>query len=169
MFFLCRFMQPALGVFNIGVATGAGTDGIVIQGTAAGNSVTVQNYVTAANSPSGAAATRALGPIPIPPIAAGQFYDLGLEIDRTQNLFLYAGVQLVGWLPQSGTGGPFLPDGTPTTVIPTRGKVFANYNYIAQQTGLNVFLNPILFTLAPVGIYMSFAGQVDFAGIFKER
>jgi hypothetical protein len=164
-------MMPTLGTWSVGLTSGGTTDGIIVQGAASGNTATLNVPISSANSPATppAAQVKTIGPIPIPQITAGQFYDVGLEIDRTQNLFLYAGVQLVGWLPQSGTGGPFLPDGTPTTVFPTRGKVFANYNYIAQQTGLGTFLNPVLFTLASVGIYMSFAGQVDFVGVFKER
>jgi hypothetical protein len=166
MFFLCRFIQPTLGTVTVGLGTA--TDGIIVTVAPPGVAAQITVAASAANSPSGVAQTRTMS-TPIPPMVAGQPYDMGLEIDRMQNLFLYAGTQLVGWLPQSGTGGPFLPDGSPTTVIPTRGKVFANYNYIAQQTGLGTFLNPVMFTTAPVGALVGLTGQVDFVGVFKER
>jgi hypothetical protein len=170
MFFIIRMMMPTLGAFTVGIANATATDGILIQGNASGISQ-ISNLVSAAHSPSGALATKVLHVPPMPPnvILAGAWFGMGLEIDRYQNLSLFLGTQLVGWIPQSGTGGPFLPDGTPTTVVPSRGKVFTNYNFLAQNTGLASIINPIMLTLAPVGVYMHFTGQVDFVGIFKER
>jgi hypothetical protein len=167
MFFVIRMMlTTAASAWNVGLGTL--TDGLVVQGTPTLGVVTLVNAASAGNSPSGAAVTNTFPNIQVPTVVSGQFFDVAIEIDRYQNLSLYMGPRLVGWMPQSGTGyGP----GSSDTFIQTRGRVYRNYNFLAQNTSAPgwVQTNPIMFTLAPLGALLNFTGQVDFVGVLKER
>lgn len=182
IFFLARVMlatAPATGFIAGFGATGAAyanpptVDGLYFVKPAGQLVLNVVNVVTAANSPSGVAQTRVM-PVPLaavlPVLINNQWFDIGFQIDRNQNMYGYLGQNLVGWIPQSGTDGTTV-GGTP--LIPTRGKIFANYNWLAQNTGLmgNV-ATPVMYTRAPVGPTLAASGgavQLDFMCVQKER
>lgn len=183
IFFLARVMMAnattagfACGLAAPGAAYGnpPTTDGLYFVKPTGALTMSMTNVVTAAHSPSGVALTRTIA-IPTAAVALAlvnnQWFDIGFQIDRNQNLFGYVGVGLVGWVPQSGSGGTVTVGGTPT--IPVRGKVAANYNWLAQNTGLmgNV-ATPMMYTNTPVGMTLAASGsavQVDFMGAQKER
>jgi hypothetical protein len=186
MFFLARmqFATASTATFLAGFAaegttfTGTATtlDGLCIY-KAAGGGVFLVNGATAASSPSGTAFNIQ---IPLDPtlinmsMVNNQSFDLAIEIDHNQNVFGYIGPQLVGWFPQSGTGGPFLPDGTPTSIVPIKARAVSNYNWMAQATGMagNV-ATPMMFStsaLAPtIAATSGVAATVDFILGQKER
>lgn len=185
MFFLARLMlanaSTAGFVAGFGVPTTVYgnppiTDGLFFVKPTGSLTMNVTNVVTAANSPSGVAQTRTMT-IPLAAyvnvLVNNQPFDIGFQIDRNQNLFGYIGQNLVGWVPSSGTGGINQQTAGGTPLIPVRGKVFANYNWLAQNTGLmgNV-ATPIMYSKAPVGPIIAASGsavQVDFMCAQKER
>jgi hypothetical protein len=185
MFFLARLQFATVNTaaflagFTAAGTTFTGTAG-TIDGLAlfkpAGGGVFLVNGATAASSPSGVAYNHQ---IPLDPtlvgmsVVNGGSFDVALAIDRNQNVFGFIGPQLVGWFPQSGTGGPFLPDGSPTTITPVTTAAVSNYNWIAQATGMagNV-ATPMMFSTSPLAPTIAASGgaaTVDFILGQKER
>jgi hypothetical protein len=186
MFYLARltFATAATASFLAGFAaagttfTGAATglNGLCIY-KAAGGGVFLVNGASTAGSPSGVAFNIQ---IPLDPtlvamsLVNNQSFDVAIEIDHNQNVFGYIAPQLVGWFPQAGTGGPFAPDGSPTSIVPVKARAVSNYNWIAQATGMagNV-ATPMMFStsaLAPtIAATTGAAATVDFLLGQKER
>jgi hypothetical protein len=139
------------------------TDGLFFYKAAGGTQLQVINVGSAGNSPSGAGFTNTFN---IPPasysLVAGTSIDLAFYIDRSQNLRMYVGSQLVGWIPQSGSGAV---NAAGVPILPSLGPVLANYNYQAQgvtPTGAS-FVNPILFTTANLSPTLAFSNGVTAA------
>lgn len=182
IFFLARVMMPnattagfVAGLAAPGAAYGnpPTVDGLYFVKPAGAMTMSITNVVTAAHSPSGVAQTRTIA-IPsaavTPVLVNNQWFDIGFQLDRNQNLFGYVGVGLVGWVPQSGSGATTAAG---TTIQPPRGKVVSNYNWLAQATGLagNV-ATPMMYSNTPVAATIGASGsavQVDFVCAQKER
>jgi hypothetical protein len=131
------------------------TDGLFFYKAAGGTALQVLNIASAGNSPSGSGFTNTFTiPTVAYSIANNVNIDLAFAIDRFQNLSMYAGSQLVGWIPQSGTGATNVPAGT--TILPVLGPALVNYNFLAQATGAagNV-ATPIMFTLANLNLTLA--------------
>lgn len=124
------------------------TDGLYFYKPAGGTVLNVVNIASAGNDPAGAGFTNTfVVPAAAYTLTAGVPIDLAFYIDKYQNLRIYVGSQLVGWIPQSGTGAV---NAAGVSILPVLGPVLANYNYLAQgvtPTGAS-FVNPIRFTTA---------------------
>lgn len=183
-FYLTRLQlsDMTLGTFIAGVCviTGvpfnAGTQNIVdglffYKAPGALNNLVVLNIASAGQSPSGVGFTNTFTiPTTAYTLANNVNVDLGLAIDRNQNISVYVGAQLVGWLPQSGTGGV---NAAGVPLLPVLGPVFVNYNFNAQgpQT-------PVMLTQANLSPTLAVSNgataaiktmTVDFHGVQKER
>lgn len=102
------------------------------------NNLVVLNVASAGQSPSGVGFTNTFTiPTSAYVLANATYIDLAFYIDRNQNIFIFVGSQLVGWIPQSGTGSVNAA-GVPT--LPVLGHVFANYNFQAQGVQTPVML-----------------------------
>jgi hypothetical protein len=153
-------------------------DGLFFYKAAGGTAVQVLNIASAGNSPSGSGFTNTFTiPAASYALANNVPFDVAYYIDRNQNLKMYIGAQLVGWIPQSGTGAVNAA-GVPT--LPVLGPQLVNYNYLAQgvtPTGAS-FVNPILFTTANLSPTLAVSNGAtaaaitmtsDFHGAQKER
>lgn len=124
------------------------TDGLFFYKAAGGTVLQVLNIASAGNDPAGTGFTNTFTiPSASYTLTTGVPIDLAYYIDKYQNLRVYVGSQLVGWIPQSGTGAV---NAAGVSVLPVLGPVLANYNYLAQgvtPTGAST-VNPIRFTLA---------------------
>lgn len=133
------------------------TDGLFFYKAAGGTVLQVLNIASNANSPTGVGFTNTFNiPTAAYSLVAGTSIDLAFYVDRSQNLRMYVGSQLVGWIPQSGTG---VVNAAGVTTLPVLGPVLANYNYQAQgvtPTGAS-FVNPILFTTANLSPTLAFS------------
>lgn len=137
----------------------------------AANNLVVLSIASNTNSPSGAGFTNTYTiPTSAYTLANDTFIDLAFYIDRNQNLFMYVGSQLVGWLPQSGTGAANAA-GTPT--LPVLGPALVNYNFNAQGVQ-----TPAMFTQANLNPTLAVTNgttaaaktmTVDFHCVQKER
>lgn len=132
-------------------------DGLFFYKAAGGTVLQVINVGSAGNSPSGAGFTNTFNiPTAAYNLVAGTSIDLAFYIDRSQNLRIYVGSQLVGFIPQSGSGAV---NAAGVPLLPVLGPVLANYNYQAQgvtPTGAS-FVNPILFTTANLSPTLAFS------------
>lgn len=129
------------------------TDGLFLYKPPTSSTLQLINVGSAGNSPSGSGFTNTFT-LTGQTITAGQSIDMGFTIDRFQNVRVWVGTQLVGFVPQSGTGAV---NAAGVPIIPVLGPVFANYNFLPM--GVNPFsasfTNPILFTLANLNITMA--------------
>lgn len=183
-FYLARLQlsDVTLGTFIAGMCVitavpfAAGAQSIVdglffYKAPGAANNLVVLNIASAGQSPSGVGFTNTFTiPTTAYALANNVNVDLAFAIDRNQNISVYVGAQLVGWLPQSGTGGVNAA-GVPT--LPVLGPVFVNYNFNAQgpQT-------PVMLTQANLSPTLAVSNgataaiktmTVDFHGVQKER
>lgn len=153
MFYLARLQLAAAttGTFIAGLSTVTATpfttgvqsitDGLFFYKPPNGTVLQLLNIASNANSPSGTGFTNTFTiPTTAYSLANATNIDLGFFIDRNQNLYAFVGAQLVGWIPQSGTGATNVA-GVPT--LPVLGPVLANYNFQAQGGSA---ATPILFT-----------------------
>lgn len=183
MFYLCRLQlsDVSLSAFIAGWCNTSATlfaagvqnvtDGLFFYKAPSSTQIQVLNVGSAGNSPSGSGYTNTFNiPTTAYTLANGVNIDLAMYIDRNQNLFMYVGAQLVGWIPQSGTGAVNTA-GVPT--LPVTGPVLANYNFNAQGVQ-----TPILFTQANLNLTLGVSNGVtaaiktmtaDFQGAQKER
>lgn len=129
------------------------TDGLYFYKPAGGTVLNVVNIASNGGSPSGTGFTNTfVVPASAYTLALNTPIDLAFYIDKYQNLRIYVGAQLVGWIPQSGTGAV---NAAGVSTLPILGPVLANYNYLSQgvtPTGAS-FVNPIMFTtlnLSPI-------------------
>lgn len=124
------------------------TDGLFFYKPPGGTVLEVINIASAGNDPAGTGFTNTFViPTAAYSLVAGTPIDLAYYVDKYQNIRIYVGAQLVGWIPQSGTGAVNAA-GVPT--LPVLGPVLANYNYLAQgvtPTGASS-VNPVRFTTA---------------------
>jgi hypothetical protein len=184
LFYLCRLQMSdvTLGTFIAGLCnttttlftTGVQsvTDGLFFyKAPGAANNLVVLNIASAGQSPSGVGFTNTFTiPTTAYTLANNTAVDLAYYIDRNQNLFIFVGAQLVGWIPQSGTG-TVNAAGVPT--LPVLGPVFANYNFNAQGVQ-----TPVMFTQANLNLSLALSNGVtaavktmtaDFHCVQKER
>jgi hypothetical protein len=142
---LCNTGGPfTTGVTNV-------TDGLYFYKPPGGTALQVINVASAGQSPSGSSFSNTFTiPTTAYSLAVNTNIDLAFAIDRFQNLSMFAGSQLVGWIPQSGYGA-VTAAGTPT--LPVLGPALVNYNFLAQATGAagNV-ATPIMFTQANLNL-----------------
>jgi hypothetical protein len=125
-------------------------DGLYFYKAPTVSTLSLINRASAGNSPTGGAVLNTFV-LPGITIVAGTSFDLGLYIDRYQNIRVWVAPQLVGYVPQSGSG-PTTADGSGVTVTPIIGPIFANYNYQAQSTTITgqSVTNPLVFSTAPL-------------------
>ena len=124
------------------------TDGLFFYKPPGGTVLEVINIASTGNDPAGVGFTNTfVVPTAAYSLVAGTSIDLAYYIDKYQNIRIYVGSQLVGWIPQSGTGAV---NAAGVPVLPILGPVAANYNYLAQgvtPTGATN-VNPVRFTTA---------------------
>lgn len=173
LFYLVRLQlsDVSLSAFIAGLcATGGGftagvqsvTDGLFFYKAPGGTVLQVINVASNAGSPSGTGFTNTFNiPTAAYSLANGVNIDLAYYIDRWQNLSMYVGSQLVGWIPQSGTGAV---NTAGVSVLPVVGPALVNYNFLAQQTGMagNV-ATPVMFTQANLNITLGVSNGVTAA------
>lgn len=169
LFYLCRLQlsDVTLATFIAGLCnttttpftTGVQsiTDGLFFyKAPGAANNLVVLNIASAGNDPAGAGFTNTFTiPTTAYALANNTYVDLAYYIDRNQNLFMFVGSQLVGFIPQSGTGAVNAA-GVPT--LPVLGPVLANYNFNAQGVQ-----TPIRFSTANLNITMALSNGVTAA------
>ncbi len=98
------------------------------------------------------------------PLADATFIDLGWYVDRQQNIYAFVGGQLVGWIPQSGTGSVTAAG---TSVLPVKGPIASLQQSI---TALTLTANVLTPTLAlQSGTASSKTMTTDFWLAAKER
>jgi hypothetical protein len=144
LFYLARLQlsDVNLSTFIAGLCTttaapfgGAGgtqnvADGLFFYKAPGGTVLQLLNVLSAGNSPSGAAITYTYTiPVAAYSLVNATNIDLAWAIDGNQNLFIFVGSQLVGWIPQSGTGAV---NAAGVPILPSTGPVMANYNYQSQ-------------------------------------
>jgi hypothetical protein len=140
--------------------TGAGAaqnvaDGLYFYKASGGTALQVVNIASNAGSPTGTGFTNTFTiPTAAYTLANATNIDLAYYVDRSQNLSMYVGSQLVGWLPQSGTGA-VQGAGAGTTVLPVVGPALVNYNYQAQAGPSFNPTNPIMFTTVNLNITLA--------------
>jgi hypothetical protein len=147
---LCATGAPfTTGVTNV-------TDGLYFYKAPGGTALQLINVASNAGSPSGASFTNTFViPTTAYSLVAATNFDIGFYIDGNQNLFAYVGSQLVGWIPQSGTGGVNAA-GTPS--LPVLGPVLANYNYNSQGNQ-----SPIMYTTTNLNLTLGVSNGVTAA------
>lgn len=184
LFYLCRLQlsDVTLATFIAGLCnttttlftTGVQsvTDGLFFyKAPGAANNLVVLNIASAGNDPAGAGFTNTFTiPTTAYALANATYIDLAFYIDRIQNIFIFVGSQLVGWIPQSGTGAVNAA-GVPT--LPVLGPVFANYNFNAQGVQ-----TPVRFSTANLNVSLAVSNGItaavktmtaDFHMVQKER
>jgi hypothetical protein len=154
------------------------TDGVFFYKAAGGTQLQLLSIASNANSPSGTGFTTTYNiPTAAYNLVAGTSIDLAFYLDRYQNLRIYVGSQLVGWIPQSGSGAV---NAAGVSSLPVLGPVMANYNYLPQgvtPTGAS-FVNPVMYTQAVLSPTLAVSNgstaaactmTVDFHMVQKER
>lgn len=154
------------------------TDGLFFYKAAGGTVLQVLNIGSAGNSPSGSGYTNTFN---IPTASYSQFFanatffDIGYYIDRQQNLRIFIGQQLVGWIPQSGTGAV---NAAGVPILPVNGAALVNYQVVQGANAFTSFATPILYTQANLNITMAVSNGAtassttmtsDFHAVQKER
>lgn len=171
---LATFIAGVCGTTATPFSAGAQniTEGIFFYKAAgAANNLVLLNVASNGGSPSGTGFTNTFTiPTTAYTLANNTFIDLAFYIDRNQNLFIFVGSQLVGWLPQSGTGAV---NAAGVSTLPVLGPVLANYNFNAQGVQ-----TPIMFTTANLNPTLAVSNgataaaktmTVDFHCVQKER
>lgn len=159
VFYLCRLQVANVTTSSFIAGLGATTatpftggarnllDGLFFYKAAGGTALQVINLASAGNSPSGAAFTNTFAiPTANYTLTNNINIDLAFSIDRMNNLRMYVGSQLVGWIPQSGTGAT---NAAGVSVLPSLGPALANYNFQAQGGSA---VTPIMYSTLPLNI-----------------
>lgn len=160
-FFLCRLQvsDAVNAAINVGLIQTSATpftvtDGLYFNkasGSAANLTLTSMNASTATSVAIPTAAYN---------LANNTNIDLGWYVNRNGNVYAFVGSQLVGWIPQSGTGGV---NAAGVSLLPVVGPV-------AELTGPSLTTATLNFTVAvQSGTATSKTMQVDFAMAAKER
>lgn len=150
-FYLARIQlsDVTLSAFVAGVSAVDATpftailDGIWFAKAASSTVLTFNIAATAGQSPTGVAiaATVAI-PASAYSLVNATFIDLAFAIDRAQNIYVFVGSQLVGYMPQSGSGAINVATGV--TLLPSAGPVAA----LQQGNPLSVPLS--LANMSPI-------------------
>lgn len=174
MFYLTRLQlsDVTLSSFVAGLSAADATpftailDGIWFAKAASSTVLTFNIAASAGNSPTGSAVSQTVTiPAVAYTLANATFIDLGFYIDRTQNIYVFVGSQLVGFMPQSGTGAV---NSAGVSILPVNGPVAA-----LQQT-----VNPTAFSTANMSPILGVSNgvtaavktmTVDFHCVQKER
>jgi hypothetical protein len=154
------------------------TDGLFFYKAAGGTVLQVLNIGSAGNSPTGVGYTNTFN-IPTAAYSAffanNSFLDLAFEIDRQQNLKVWVGQQLVGWITQSGTGSV---NSAGVSILPVNGPAFVNYQVVQGANAFSTFATPVLYTLANLNVTLALSNGAtasattmiaDFHCVEKER
>jgi hypothetical protein len=157
--------------FNGGSGTQGITDGIFFYKAPGGTVLQLLNIASAGNSPSGSAFTNTFNiPTTAYSLVNATNIDLAFEIDANQNLKIWVGAQLVGWIPQSGFGSV---NSAGVPILPVVGPCLVNYNFQAQGNQ-----TPIMYTQANLNVSLGVCNgstaaaktmTVDFHTVQKER
>lgn len=164
-FFLCRLALSDVtnAAFNVGLIQTTTTPFTVTDGiyfNKASGSATNLQLVSAV----GSVATDLVIPAAAYALAAGVTIDLGWYVDRSQNVYAFVGGQLVGWIPQSGTGAV---NSAGVPILPVVGPVAAIQQSVTPVALTAAALN---FTLAvESGNTAGPTMTVDFAMAAQER
>ena len=130
-------------------------DGLFFYKAPGGTVLQLLNVASNANSPTGTGFTNTFTiPTAAYSLVNATNIDLGWAIDGNQNLFIFVGSQLIGWIPQSGTGA-VSSAGVPT--LPSLGPVMANYNFQAQG---GQAATPIMYSLANLNVTLGVCNGV---------
>jgi len=130
-------------------------DGLFFYKAPGGTVLQLLNVASNANSPTGTGFTNTFTiPTAAYSLVNATNIDLGWAIDGNQNLFIFVGSQLIGWMPQSGTGAASSA-GVPT--LPVLGPVMANYNFQAQG---GQAATPIMYSLANLNVTLGVCNGV---------
>lgn len=153
----CSFIAGLCNTSTTPFTTGAQsvTDGLFFYKAAGGTVLQVLNIASNANSPSGTGFTNTFNiPTVAYTLANNTNIDLSFSVDRFQNLYIFVGAQLVGWIPQSGTGAVTAAG---TTILPPLGPAFVNYNFLAQGATVSGAgaATPIMFTTANLNLTLA--------------
>lgn len=177
MFFLARFQLSTLtssaivGLLDTTATPFAAiTDGIYFHHPSGGS---VLELITVSAS---TAMTWAI-PASAYTLAAATNIDVGFYIDRNQNINVFVGSVLVGWLPQSGTGA--VNPVTGVTVLPVVGRQLqvVSSNFVASGLAGTGYTGPWTITTANLNPTIAVqAGSAaadsitaDFIAVQKER
>jgi hypothetical protein len=142
------------------------TDGLyfsINNGVATFNA-TVGSVTTTIALPTTCYATQA-NPIATAMVATTD-YDMGFFVDRNQNIAIFFAQQLVGWLPQSGTGAVYPNDGV--TVAPNPGPAASLNQSTTAVTLTTALLAPALVLSEGTGA-AAVTMNSDFILAAKER
>jgi hypothetical protein len=142
-------------------------DGIWFAKAASSTVLTFNIAASAGNSPTGSAVSQTVTiPATTYSLVNATFIDLGFFIDRLQNIYVFVASQLVGFMPQSGSGGVNLPAGT--TILPVPGAVAALQQTVNPTPFSTAILSPILGVSNGVTAAIK-TMTVDFHLVQKER
>lgn len=174
MFYLTRLQlsDVTLSTFVAGLSAADVTpftailDGIWFAKAASSTVLTFNIAASSGNSPTGSAVAATVTiPSTAYTLVNATFIDLGFSIDRQQNIYVYVGSQLVGYLPQSGTG----PANTAgVSILPANGAVAALQQSVTPTPLSTANMSPILgvSNAATAAIKTM---TVDFHCVQKER
>lgn len=174
-FYLMRFQlsditlsQFIAGVVNTNATpfTGGIVDGIYFQKTYNTTALTFNVIASAGQSPTGSAINATIAiPSTAYTLANATYLDMGFSIDRQQNIYVYVGSSLVGYILQSGSGAV---NAAGVSILPPIGGV-ASLQQVISPTPLTLqTLNPILAVGNNVTAAIKTA-TVDFHVTQKER
>ena len=141
-------------------------DGIYFSKAVSSTVLTFNIVASAGNSPSGSAVNQTVTiPTTAYALANATYIELAFYIDRQQNIYVYVATQLVGFIPQSGSGAVQTAG---NTVIPTAGAVAALQQSVLSTPLTTANLSPTL------GVYNGVTAAVktmtvDFHCVQKER
>lgn len=131
MFYLTRLQlsDVSLSAFVAGLISVNTTpfssiaDGVYFSKAASSTVLTFNVVASAGNSPSGAAVSQTVTiPTTVYALTNATYIELAFYIDRQQNIYIYVATQLVGFIPQSGSGATQVAG---NTIIPIAGAVAA--------------------------------------------
>lgn len=105
-------------------------DGLFFYKAPGGTVLQLLNVASAGFDPAGTGFTNTFNiPTSAYNLVNATSIDLAWFIDGNQNLFAFVSSQLVGWIPQSGSGAV---NAAGVSTLPSVGPVLANYNFQAQ-------------------------------------
>lgn len=151
-------------------------DGLFLYKPPASTTLQILNIASAANSPTGSAISQTFN-VPFT-FAANTSYDFAFYIDSYQNLKVWAATQLIGYIPNSGSGATGVGG---VSALPVIGPLFANYNFQAMFANSNIISTqniPMVFSTANLNLTAAISNgttaaattmNLDFHMASKER
>lgn len=151
--FIIGLCATTAAPFGGGGGTQNVTDGLFFYKAPSSTVIQLLNVASAGQSPSGSGFTNTFTiPSTAYTLTNGVNLDFAFEIDGNQNLKVWVGAQLVGWIPQSGFGSV---NAAGVPILPTLGPVLCNYNFLSQATGMaGNAATPIMYTQAALNVSM---------------